>query len=64
MFPSKTKIQKFVNTTQKKLCKLGSKNMVRSGKSGFMYYFYLYCGKEETVTTDYDQLSASAQSVA
>lgn len=38
--------------------------MIRPSKSGFMYDFYLYCGKEDRPPADYDHLSASAQSVA
>ena len=38
--------------------------MIRASKSGFIYDFNLYCGKEDRPPADYDHFSASAQSVA
>ncbi|XP_065658778.1 piggyBac transposable element-derived protein 2-like [Hydra vulgaris] len=38
--------------------------MVRAGRSGMMYDFYLYAGKESTIPAEYSHLSVSAQSVA
>ena len=64
IIPSKTKYTKIRQYNPKKPCKWGFKNIVRAGKSGFMYDFYLYCGKEDRPPADYDHLSGSAQSVA
>ncbi|XP_065642334.1 piggyBac transposable element-derived protein 2-like [Hydra vulgaris] len=64
IIPSKTKYSKIRQYNPKKPCKWGFKNMVRAGRSGMMYDFYLYAGKESTIPAEYSHLSVSAQSVA
>ena len=61
---SKAKYANIQQYNPKKPCKWEFKNMVRAGKSGFVYGFYLYCGKEDIPPADYDHLSAITQSVA
>ena len=64
IIPSKTKFSKIRQYNPKKPKKWGFKNLVRAGKSGLMYDFYIYTGKDSDDDPQYSHLSKSAQVVA
>ena len=66
IIPAKTKYSKIRQYNPKKPTKWGFKNIVRAGRSGFMYDFCIYVGKNSStdVPEDAKDLQKCAQAVA